>query len=116
MIKSLVGILCLSFSFSAFSFECTAIARYVEKGEYHESRSALITTLENANNLKMEIEHRGQLYFITYNKTDDDGLLQIVNAVDDTKGIVVRAAFNKYGMMSVSSVDGQVVHRMECFK
>lgn len=116
MFKSLISILCLTFSFSLFSFECTAIDRYVEKGEYHESRSALLTTLENANTLKMEVEHKGQLYFITYNKADDDGLLQIVNAADDTKGIVVRAAFNKYGMMSVSSVDGQTVHRMECFK
>ena len=116
MFKSLVGVLFLSFSFSAFSFECTAIDRYVEKGEYHESRSALISTLENSNTLKMEVEHKGQWYFITYNKIDDDGLLQIVNAVDDTKGIVVRAAFNKYGMMSVSSVEGQSVHRMECFK
>lgn len=116
MLKTTFATILLLLSFNAFSFDCTAIDRYTEKGEYHESRAALAFTLENANTLKMEVEHKGQLYFITYNKQDDDGLLQIVNAADDTKGIVVRASFNKYGIMSVSSVDGQTVHRLECFK
>jgi hypothetical protein len=116
MIKTLFAGACLFVSFNAFSFDCTAIDRYVEKGEHHESKAALVFTLENEHTLKMEVEHKGQFYFVTYNKEDDDALLQIVNSADDTKGIVVRASFNKYGIMSVSSVDGQVVHRMECFK
>lgn len=116
MLKATFVTIFLLLSFNAFSFDCTAIDRYVEKGEYHESRAALISTLDNTNTLKMEVEHKGQFYFITYNKQDEDGLLQIVNSADDTKGIVVRASFNKYGIMSVSSVDGQTVHRMECYK
>ena len=114
--KTLFAGACVVLSFNAFSFDCTAIDRYVEKGEYHESKAALIFTLDNAHILKMEVEHKGQFYFVTYNKEDDDALLQIVNSANDTKGIVVRASFNKYGIMNVSSVDGQIVHRMECFK
>ena len=116
MLKSSIAMVCLFLSYSAFSFDCTAIDRFVDKGEYHETKAALVSTVENDHILKMEVEHKGQWYFVTYDKKEDDGLLQIVSAVDDTKGIVVRAAFNKYGMMSVSSVEGQVVHRMECFK
>lgn len=116
MFKSSIALVSLILSYNAFSFDCTAIDRFVDKGEYHETRAALVSTLENDHILKMEVEHKGQWYFVTYNKQDDDGLLQIVSSSDDTKGIVVRAAFNKYGMMSVSSVEGQVVHRMECFK
>lgn len=116
MMKTLFAGACLVLSFNAFSFDCTAIDRYVEKNENHESKAALVFTLDNAHTIKMEVEHRGQLYFVTYNKEDDDALLQIVNSADDTKGIVVRASFNKYGIMNVSRVDGQTVHRMECFK
>lgn len=116
MMKTLFAGTSLLLSFNAFSFDCTAIDRYVEKGVYYESKATLVYTLDNAHTLKMEVQHKGQLYFVTYNKQDDDALLQIVNSADDTKGIVVRASFNKYGVMSVSSVDGQVVRRMECFK
>jgi hypothetical protein len=116
MLKSSIVAVCLFLSYNAHSFDCTAIDRYVVKGEYRESRSALEPTLENINILKMEVELKGQWYSVTYNKQDEDGLLQIINSSDDRKGIVVRASFNKNGMMSVSSVDGQTVHRMECFK
>lgn len=116
MFKSTIAVLTLISSFSAFSFECTAINRYFEKGEYHEEKSALMTTLENSSVLKMEVELNGEQFFITYNKNDEDALIQIVNAKDDTKGIVARSAFSKYGSMSLTTVDGQTVYRMECFK
>jgi hypothetical protein len=64
----------------------------------------------------LEGELYGQLYFLTYNKQDEDGLLQIVDSADNTKGIVARSSFNKKGFMSLTLVDNQIVHRLECFK
>ena len=116
MYKSLLAALCLFLSFSAFSIECTAINRYAANGEYFESKASLERTLDTVVSLKMETEHRGQLYFITYSKQDEDALLQIVDTNNETKGIVARSAFNKNGRMSLTLVDGQTVHRMECIK
>ena len=114
MYKALLVAICLLLSFSSFSFECTAINRYAVNGEYFQSKVLLQTTLDTVAFLKMETKHRGQLYFVTYNKQDEDALLQIVDANNDTKGIVARTAFNKNGRMSLTLVDGQTVHRMEC--
>lgn len=116
MYKALLVTICLLLSFNAFSFECTAINRYAVNGEYFQSKVLLQTTLDTVVSVKMETEHRGQFYFVTYNKQDEDALLQIVDVNNETKGIVARTAFNKNGRMSLTLVDGQTIHRMECVK
>lgn len=116
MLQKSLAAICLLLSFNVMAFECTAIDRYMDKGEYHESRAALLTTLDNDLFLKMEVEHMDDLYFITYSKEDEEALVQIVDASDDTKGIVARMSFSKYGFLSLSKVDGSKVQRIECYK
>jgi hypothetical protein len=117
MLKNSIVTLLILFSSRAYSLECTAHNRHVnESGVLIQSESKLITTLDTIDMASLEGELYGQLYFLTYNKQDEDGLLQIVDSADNTKGIVARSSFNKKGFMSLTLVDNQIVHRLECFK
>jgi hypothetical protein len=115
MCQKLLALISVICSFNAYSIECTAHHRHVdEDGQLVQSQTKLTTTLEIGDILNLECELNGQLYFLDFNKADDDGLLQIVDASDYTKGIVSRSSFNKRGVMSLTLVDNQTVHRLEC--
>jgi hypothetical protein len=115
MIKLKILTLFILFSISAFGIDCTASNRYVNtEGDLIQSEIQLTKTFDANKTLQFSGELNGQYYFFTYDLTQEDGLLQIVDANDNTKGIVSRSAFNKQGLVSLSLVDNQIVHRLQC--
>lgn len=115
MFKNILSILTLLSSTSAFSIECRAIDRYNQaEKRIVETEIQLVKTYDVSAILKLEGALNGKLYFLTYDGDQGDALMQIVDGNDYTKGVVSRSAFNKHGRMSLSQVDGESVHRLEC--
>ena len=96
--------------------ECTAYDRYIDQDRnVIETKKKLEKIEEQFSSTLYAVELAGYSYFLTYDKVEEDGLLQIINSSDETKGIVSRSAFGKRGRISLALIDGNVVRRIECF-
>lgn len=115
MKKQIIALALLLTSFNSFAINCKAIDRQMTAdAQIIESEVQLDKVFDSSTHVQFQAEVKNYLYFLTYDKIDQSGLMQIIQADDNTVGLVSRSAFSKSGVMSLSRVDGQNVQRIEC--
>jgi hypothetical protein len=111
----LIGILCGASQAQAIS--CEASNRFKNSSdEIVTNTKKMQISAENAAYIILEANLDGYDYFLTYDKFDDAGMLQIVESKDTTSGLVSRSAFTKKGYMATALVVLSTVRKVECRK
>lgn len=111
----IITIMCLLLSTSVYAqIECKGYSRLYQNNQMEEKEVTLELTADNARFLKMQGALDDVFFGVTQDKPSDSFLVTVTNADDYTRGVVTRASFDLNGRLHVSSVKGELVHKLEC--
>jgi hypothetical protein len=115
----LLGLLLLS-PFSAFaansSIECTAqVFESFDDGSSRHNQLPMTVEVENAAHLVLSADLEEHAFILNGPK-EGPFRISIVDAPNYTKGSVSTADFSKDGRLQLSTVNGTLVYKLECFK
>lgn len=115
------GLLFLLFPFLAHAennqnIECTAeVYESFDDGTARHEKIPLTVEIENAAHLVLSVDLDKRAFILNGPKSGPFRL-SIVDAPDYQKGAVTTADFSKDGRLQLSTVNGPLVHKLECFK
>lgn len=116
----LFTILALSLVVSAAkaqSISCTAqVFESFPDGSSRQEKKVLTVETENPVHISLTADLDGRGFTLSGNKKDGPYFISITEEPDYTKGSISTAAFSKDGRLQISTVDGTLVHKLECYK
>lgn len=100
------------------SLDCKAIYKNVEyinnKEKHIEEEAPLKVVFAAGSHVKYEVSLGGKYFSVDEDKANNSLLAFITTAPEYTKGSVTRGNTDKNGVFNFSTVDGFMVHRLEC--
>ena len=116
-----LGLLVLLFPFVSYAenthgIECTAqVYESFENGSARHEKVPLEIEIDNAAHLvlSVDLDKHG---FVLNGPKSGPYRLSIVDAPDYQKGALTTADFSKDGRLQISTVNGPLVYKLECFK
>lgn len=101
----------------AQSIECTAqVFESFPDGSARQEKKALTVETENPVHISLTTDLDGRGFTLSGNKKDGPYFASITEEPDYTRGSISTAEFSKDGRLQISTVDGRLVHKLECFK
>lgn len=101
----------------AANIECTAqVFETLSDGTVRNEKVPLKIETENSAHLSLSADLDGRGFTFSGNKNEGPYFISITQEPDYTKGSLTTAEFSKEGRLQISTVDGQLVHKLECFR
>ena len=101
----------------AQSIQCTAqVFESFPDGSTRQEKKSLTVETENPIHISLSTDLDGRGFTLSGNKDRGPYFISITEEPDYTKGTISTAEFSKEGRLQISTVDGRLVHKLECFK
>lgn len=101
----------------AQSISCTAqVFESFPDGTTRQEKKPLVVETENPVHISLTADLDGRGFTLSGNKKDGPYFASITEEPDYTKGSLTTAEFSKEGRLQISTVDGRLVHKLECFR
>lgn len=101
----------------ASSFSCTAeVFESFDDGTSRHEKVPLNVESENSAHISLSADLDGRGFTLSGNKNEGPYFASITQEPDYTKGSLTTADFSKEGRLQISTVQGRLVHKLECFK
>jgi len=104
-------------SFSQAQFDCTAqVFEALPNGKARQEVVQMTPEYESEHRIVLSAELDGRAYTFNGPKKSGPYLVSITEAPDYTKGSLTTSDFSPEGRLQISVVNGQLVHKLECYR